>query len=104
MDAVPPDVPVRASQPNIGKPHIRIDHACRITYCVIRALMDQIQSLQEKVLSGDCETDELYVKAASKGIRLDANGGDRTLPGRRVLPRGSGPGVLSVKRSERISP
>ena len=51
-----------------------IGHTCKTTYYMIRAMMDQIQSLQEKVLSGDCETDELYMKAASKGVRLETNG------------------------------
>ena len=71
-----------------------IGHTYKTTYYMIRAMMDQIQSLQEKVLSGDCETDEMYKKAASKGVRLETNGEDRTLPSRRALPRGPGRGTF----------
>ena len=39
-----------------------IGHTYKTTYYMIRAMMVQIQSLQEKVLSGDCETDEMYKK------------------------------------------
>ena len=64
-----------------------IDHAHRTTYYMIRVMMDQIQSLQEKVLSGDGETGEMYMKATSKDVRLETDGRDRTLPVRRALPR-----------------
>ena len=69
-----------------------IGHIYKSTYYMIRAMMDQIQSLQENVLSGDSETDELYMKAASKGVRLETNGEDRKLPSRRALLRGPGRG------------
>jgi transposase-like protein len=71
----------------IGRPY-------RSTYYMIRDVMDRIRSLQEKVLSGECETDELYVRAGSKGVPLETNGEERTLPSRRGLPRGPGRGTF----------
>ena len=38
--------------------------------------------------------DELYVRAASKGVPLDTNDENRTLPSRRGLPRGPGRGAF----------
>ena len=53
---------------------------------MMRGIMDHIRSMQEKVLSGECETGEMYMRAASKGVPLEANGEDRTIPSRRALP------------------
>ena len=52
--------------------------------------MDKIRSLPEWILSGTCETDEGYIRAGSKGVPLAGNGEQRTVPGRRGLPRGPG--------------
>ena len=57
-------------------------------------MMDQIRNLQERMLWEACETDKLYVQAASKGVPLTTNGEDRILPSRRVLPRGPGRGTF----------
>ena len=41
---------------------------------MIRGMMDKIRSLQEKMLSGMCKTNELYIRAGSKGVPLETNG------------------------------
>ena len=64
--------------------------AYKTTYYMMRRIMKQIRDLPEKPLKGTCETDEAYVKAGSKGVSLDANGEDRTVPSRRGLPHGPG--------------
>ena len=64
------------------------------TCYMMRGIMDHIRSMQEKALWGGCETGEMYMKAASKGVPLEANGEDRTLPSRRALPGGPGRGTF----------
>ncbi len=71
-----------------------IGHTYCTTYYTIRDIMDHILNLQEKMLSGICETDELYVRAASKGVPLSHNDEARTMPSRRGLPRGPGRGTF----------
>lgn len=71
-----------------------IGRTYKSTYHMIRDLMDHIESLQERMLSGDSETDEMYMRTASKGVPLKTNGEDRTLPSRRALPRGPGRGTF----------
>lgn len=62
--------------------------AYKTTYYMIHGIMERIRGLPEKPLKGTCGTDEAYVKAGSKGVPLDANGKDRTVPSRRSLPHG----------------
>ena len=64
--------------------------AYKTTYYMMRGIMGRIRGLPEKPLKGACETDEAYVKAGSKGVALDTNGEDRTVPSRRGLPHGPG--------------
>ena len=71
-----------------------VGQAYGTVYYMIRGMMDKVRSLQERTLSGTCETDELYVRAGSKGVALETNGEDRTLPSRRGLPRGPGRGTF----------
>ena len=52
--------------------------------------MERIRNLSEKPLKGTCEIDETYVKAGFKGVALDTNGEDRTIPSRRGLTHGPG--------------
>lgn len=65
-----------------------IGRTYRSTYYMIRDVMDRIENLQERMLSGESETDEMYLRTTSKGVPLKTNGEDRTLPSRRALPRG----------------
>ena len=64
--------------------------AYKTAYYMMRGIMGRIHDLPEKPLRGTCETDEAYVKAGSKGVPLDTNGEDRTVPSRRGLPHGPG--------------
>ena len=66
----------------------------KTTYYMVRDMMKKLTSLPEKKLSGIGETDEGYVRAGSKGVRLDTNGEERTLPSRRGLPRRPGRGTF----------
>lgn len=56
---------------------------------MISGMTDKVCSLYESTAS-TCETNELYARANSKGVPLEANGGDHTLPSRRGLPNGLG--------------
>ena len=62
--------------------------AYKTAYYMIRNMMKKMRDLPEKPLKGTSETDGAYVKAGSKGVPLDANGEDRTVPSRRGLPHG----------------
>ena len=64
----------------------------------MRGIMARIRNLPENLLKGTCETDEAYVKAGSKGVALDTNGGDRTVPSRRGLPHGPGRSAFEKNR------
>lgn len=63
-------------------------------YYMMRGIMALLANLPEKALSGVGETDELYIRAASKGVPLKTNGEDRILPSRRGLPKGPGRGTF----------
>ena len=66
----------------------------KTTYYMIRDMMKKFADLSEKKLSGVGETDEGYIRAGSKGVRLETNGEDRTSPSRRGLPRRPGRGTF----------
>ena len=83
----PNGISINCIAESIGRPY-------KSTYCMIRDMMDQIRNQQDKILYGTCETDELYVRATSKGVPLVTNGENRTLPSRRGLPRGPGRGTF----------
>ena len=72
--------------------------AYKTTYYMIRNIMKKIRDLPEKPLKGTNETDEAYVKAGSKGVALDTNGEDRTVPSRRGLPHGPGRSTFEKNR------
>ena len=65
---------------------------------MMHGIMERIRDLPEKPLKGTCETDEAYVKAGSKGVALDTNGEDRTVPSRRGLPHGPGRSTFEKNR------
>ena len=52
-----------------------------------------IRNLPSKKLSGTVEHDETYIKAGSKGTKMDGKDGRPTIPSRRVIPRGPGRGT-----------
>ena len=66
----------------------------KTTYYMVRDMMKKFTELPEKKLSGVGETDEGYVRAGSKGVRLETNGEGRTVPSRRGLPRRPGRGTF----------
>ena len=66
----------------------------KYTYYMIRDIMAHICSIPEEMLSGICETDELYIRTASKGVPLKTNGEDRIVPSRRGLCRYRGRGTF----------
>ena len=63
-------------------------------YRMMRDIMRKVSELPEGKLSGTGETDEGYARAGSKGVALNNNGENRTIPGRRRLPRGPGRGTF----------
>ena len=63
-------------------------------YRMMRDIMRKVSELPEGKLSGTGETDEGYIRAGSKGVALNNNGKNRTIPGRRRLPRGPGRGTF----------
>lgn len=71
-----------------------VGRAYKPVYYMMRSVMAQIANLPERPLSGTCETDELYIRAGSKGVPLETNGEDRTVPSRRGLPKGPGRGTF----------
>ena len=71
-----------------------IKRTYKYTYYMIRDIMARICSLPEEMLSGTCETDELYIRTASKGVPLKTNGEDRITPSRRGLSRHRGRGTF----------
>ena len=63
-------------------------------YRMMRDIMRKVSELPEDRLSGTGETDEGYARAGSKGVALNNNGENRTIPSRRRLPRGPGRGTF----------
>ena len=61
-------------------------------YYLIKDIITMMYNLATEKLSGIVECDEGYVKAGSKGMKIDGNG-RRTIPSRRILPRGPGRGT-----------
>ena len=62
-------------------------------YYLIKNIMILMHNLAAVKLSGPGEHDECYVKAGSKGTKIDGTDGRRTTPSRRVIPRGPGRGT-----------
>ena len=65
----------------------------KTTYYMVLDIMKKLTNLPEKKLSGVGETDEGYVRAGSKGVRLETDEG-RTVFSRRGLPRRPGRGTF----------
>ena len=63
-------------------------------YRMMRDIMRKVSELPEGKLSGTGETDEGHIRAGSKGVALNNNGENRTIPSRRRLPRGPGRGTF----------
>ena len=76
--------------------------AYKTAYYMMRGIMERIHNLPEKPLRGTCETDEAYVKAGSKGVPLDTNGENRTVPAVAACP--TGPAAAHSKRTCRCPP
>ena len=63
-------------------------------YRMMRDIIRKVSELPEGKLSGTGEADEGYIRAGSKGVALNTNGENRTIPSRRRLPRGPGRGTF----------
>ena len=64
-------------------------------YYLIKSMMIIVYNLPSKKLFGTVEHDEAYVRAGSKGTKIDGKDGRHTVPSRRGLPRGPGRGTYN---------